>query len=61
MAIKQQTKKGDFEYKMPIEIAKEFLKARKGEEKKMHPNDFLCKIVNEQYGLLGNCIRVIQY
>lgn len=55
------TKRANIEYKMPVAMAKEILKMRKGEEKKMKPNDFLCKYVNEQYNLLGTCTRVIQY
>lgn len=41
------------EYKMPREMARIILKERKGTDAKMKPNDFLCKYVNEQYGLLG--------
>jgi hypothetical protein len=54
-------KTGYIEYKMPIEMAKALLKDRKGDDAKMRPNDYLCKIVNEQYGLKGYCINVIQY
>ena len=49
------------EYKMPIITAKSLLKSRNYIEEKMHPNDFLCKIVNEQYGILGRCTKVITY
>ena len=49
------------EYKMPIITAKSLLKSRNSIEEKMHPNDFLCKIVNEQYGILGRCTKVITY
>ena len=54
------TKAGTIEYKMPEAVAKEYLKMRNAEEKKMKPNDYLCKIVDEQYGLLGKCVRVIR-
>lgn len=54
-------KAGGIEYKMPEKMAKEFLKNRTEEEKKMHLNDFLCKVVNEQFGLLYNCVKVIRY
>lgn len=55
------TKSGIIEYKMPEEVVKQYLKMRNAEEKKMTPNEYLCKIVNEQYGLLGKCVRVIRY
>jgi hypothetical protein len=54
-------KAGYIEYKMPVEMAKTLLKNRKGDEAKMRPNDYLCKIVNEQFGLKGYCTNVIQY
>ena len=53
-------KAGTIEYKMPEQTARELLKMRKGEETKMTPNEYLCKVVNEQYGLLGCCVRVIK-
>lgn len=53
-------KAGSIEYKMSDAMARELLKTRKGEEIKMRPNDFLCKVVNEQFGLLGECKRVIR-
>jgi hypothetical protein len=46
---------------MPVDMAKTLLKNRKGDEAKMRPNDYLCKIVNEQFGLKGYCTNVIQY
>lgn len=49
------------EYKMPIAVAKALLKDRNTADLKMQLNDFLCKIVNEQYGLLGNCVKVITF
>ena len=54
-------KAGFIEYKMPEAMAKAYLNERTGEEKKMRPNDFLCKIVNEEFGLKGYCTRVIRY
>ena len=50
---------GDFEYKMSKELADSLLKGRKGEEKKKHPKEFLCSVVNEQFGIKGNCANVI--
>ena len=55
------TKAGFIEYKMPEAVVKEYLKMRTAEEKKMKINDYLCKIVDEQYGLLGKCVKVIKY
>lgn len=55
------TKAGYIEYKMPELIAKEYLKARAGEDKKINANEYLCKIVDEEFGLLGKCVRVIKY
>ena len=54
-------KGGCIEYKMPDLMARELLKLRKGEEAKMKPNDFLCKVVNEEFGALGRCVNVIRY
>lgn len=54
-------KAGFIEYKMPEAMAKAYLNGRTAEGKKMRPNDFLCKIVNEEFGLKGYCTRVIRY
>lgn len=53
------TKIGNIEYKMPVNMAKMYLGTRNGEEKKTRPNDYLCKVVNEEFGLKGNCVKVI--
>ena len=42
-------------------MARELLKNRKGDETKMRPNDFLCMVVNENFGLKGHCVNVIRY
>ena len=63
-AIAQGTlheKAGNIEYKMPETMARELLKNRKGDEAKMRPNDFLCMVVNENFGLKGHCVNVIRY
>ena len=52
---------GTIEYEMPKEMAKQILATRKGEERNMHPQEFLKKVVNEEFGLLGNCIKVTTY
>ena len=66
MAIIQKTgtlheKAGCIEYKMSEQMARELLKNRKGDETKMKPNDFLCKVVNENFGLKDLCVNVIRY
>ena len=50
--------KGYFEYKMTKEMANTYLNARKGEEKKKHPQEYLCQIVNNEFGIKGTCTRV---
>ena len=52
---------GPIEYEMPKEMAKQLLATRKGEERNMQPQTFLCKVVNEEFGLLGNCIKITTY
>lgn len=51
---------GEIEYKMPEAMYNEIVK----QAKKENCGDFqtyLCKYVNEQFGLLGTCVRVIPY
>lgn len=52
---------GEFEYNMSEQLAKEILATRKKAEKNMHPQVFLCKIVNETFGLRGHCVSVTTY
>lgn len=52
-------KAGFIEYKMPKEMAQALLKIRKGEELKMNKNEYLCKIINTNFGLKGYCVNVI--
>lgn len=47
------------EYQMSPLCAKNLLATRSAEEQKLHPTQFLAKVVNEQYGLLGHCVNVI--
>ena len=49
---------GPVEYRMSPAMAKELLKNRKGADAKMRPQDFLCKYVNEEFGLKGHCVVV---
>lgn len=50
---------GYFEYKMTKDMADAYLKARKGDDKKKNPQDYLCQIVNEEFGAKGTCVRVL--
>lgn len=56
---------GSIEYKMPTELAEQLLKKRKGNVSggvgKMTPNEYLCYVVNEEYGLRGTCVKVILF
>lgn len=53
------SKAGFIEYKMPAQMAQAYIKMHKG--KIPNVNDYLCKIVNEEFGLKGYCVKVIQY
>ena len=50
---------GDVEYKMTKEMADALLSMRKGEDKKKHPQEYLCELVNSQFGVKGRCTRVL--
>lgn len=50
---------GNIEYKMTSGMAKELLKSRKGPDANMHPQTYLCKYVNENLKIKGNCVRVL--
>ena len=50
-----------YEYKMPETFARNLLSKRKGEEKNLKPQEYLCAYVNEQYGIKGTCVRVVLY
>ena len=49
---------GNIEYEMNSQLAKSILDTRKGTERNMPPQQFLCQIVNEEFGIKGNCIKV---
>ena len=49
---------GAIEYQMTAAMADEILKARKGAEKNLRPQEALIKYINEQMGLLFNCVKV---
>ena len=50
---------GACEYQMTKEMANELLKARKGADKNLRPQDYLIKHINEEFGLLYNCVKVV--
>lgn len=50
---------GDVEYEMSKEMAKQILATRKGADQNVHPQEFLCRVVNEDFGIKGNCVRVL--
>jgi hypothetical protein len=50
---------GDIEYKMTKEMADTYLKARKGDDRKKHPQEYLCDLVNAEFGIKGHCTRVL--
>ena len=56
-----ETNNGDFEYKMTKEMGDAILKTRKGTDKNKHPQDYLCQVVNDEFGIKGNCIRVLYF
>lgn len=51
---------GELEYKMSEAMYNELVKQAK-KENVGDIQTFLCKYVNEQFGLLGTCVRVIPY
>ena len=50
---------GGIEYEMNKEMAKQILATRKEADQNVHPQKFLCRVVNEEFGLKGNCTRVL--
>ena len=50
--------KGDIEYNMTKAMADAYLTARKGDDKKKHSQDYLCDIVNTEFGIKGRCTKV---
>ena len=53
------SQKGNFEYKMSKEMANVYLNTRKGEEKKKHPQEYLCQVVNNEFGIKDTCTKVL--
>lgn len=54
-------KAGFCEYEMLKSDADGLLKSREGEDRNMNSQDYLCKFVNEEYGLMKFCTRVLTY
>lgn len=50
---------GECIYKMSEKAIKDLLKNRKGNERKMHPQKFLCNYVNTHEGLMYHCVKVV--
>lgn len=48
-----------FEYKMTKEMIQAILKARK--DKRGSNQQYLCNYVNDHFGIMGTCVRVISY
>lgn len=51
----------EIEYEMPAELAKHILATRKGPDQNVHPQAFLCRVVNEEFKIKGNCTKVTTY
>lgn len=56
-------KVGNIEYKMAEFMAKEYLKEKKIKDgvNTIRGQEYLCKVVNEEFGVKGNCVRVITF
>ena len=51
----------NFEYKMTTRLYEEYLKGRKGKNKNLDPQTYLCQIINEEYGIKGTCVKVLTF
>ena len=49
---------GKIEYEMSKQLAKSILDTRKGTERNIPPQQFLCQVVNDDFGLKGHCVKV---
>ena len=47
-----------YEYVMTKAMANDLLNNRTGDDKKMNPADYLIKVVNNEFGVLGICAKV---
>lgn len=46
-------------YKIPRKAYNALLKERKGEEKKMNPQEYVMQVINNDYGLFGKVTHLI--
>ena len=51
--------RGLIEYQMGRDMADNILDLRKGRDKGIDPQKWLCDYVNDQLGLIGYCIKVV--
>lgn len=57
---KTMTKVNDsLEYKMPKKFFDSIVATRSGEDKKMHPYNYVKKVINEEFGFKGTVTRII--
>ena len=54
-----QGHRGLIEYQMGRAMAEDILDLRRGKEKGIDPQKWLCDYVNDQMGLIGYCIKVV--
>lgn len=54
-------KNNTFEYKMSPVLVNTYLKMRKGKEKTGDIQEYLCRVVNEEFGLKGICTKVLTF
>lgn len=47
------------EYRMPRKMFNALVKTRNGEDKKMNPYTYVIKMVNEDFGILGEVNRIV--
>lgn len=52
-------KKRTYQYKMTQAMADSLLKGRRGNEKKIENQKYLCDWVNQSLGLMGTCVEVL--
>lgn len=54
-----QGHRGLIEYQMGHAMAEDILDLRRGKEKGIDPQKWLCDYINDQMGLIGYCIKVV--
>lgn len=54
-----QGHRGLIEYQMGKEMAESILDLRKGKDKGIDPQKWLCSYINNELGFIGYCIKVI--